>query len=201
MYHVMGWQVLPQGIASQELWSSTEREGQILSPLRNNMAGGTQRRGPTSGRTSGRSSGRTPAKPAGRRTNAGRTSSKPAWPRGPRTTSQHRSRSSADAHSGFPDARGSERPGKRILSPAKKSVMFSLTAPEATEVAIAGSFNEWQPAPLTKSPDGTWRVTIQLSHGTYEYRFRVDGVWREDPSNLRRMANDVGGYNSVCNVL
>jgi 1,4-alpha-glucan branching enzyme len=79
--------------------------------------------------------------------------------------------------------------------------MFSLAAPEVSGVEIAGSFNEWQPEALLKGADGIWRITIQLAHGTYEYRFRVDGVWREDPSNLRRLANDVGGYNSVCNVL
>lgn len=157
------------------------------------MAGNTQRRGTSSKRTS--------TGPSGGRPNSGRSSSKPGWPRGPRSTSTHRNNSPSNGNNAQHDSRNSERPGKRILSPAKKSVMFSLTAPEGTEAEIVGSFNEWVPETMTKGPDGVWRITIQLAHGTYEYRFRIDGVWRDDPNNLRRTVNDVGGYNSVCNVL
>ena len=79
--------------------------------------------------------------------------------------------------------------------------MFSLEAPGGTDVAIAGSFNDWTQVAMTKGQDGLWRITIQLARGTYEYRFQVDTVWRQDPSNPRGRTNDVGGYDSICDVL
>lgn len=79
--------------------------------------------------------------------------------------------------------------------------MFSLTAPAAVEVSVAGDFNDWESQAMVKGPDGVWRITVQLSSGTHVYRFLVDGEWMQDPNNPRRQANDMGGYDSVCNVL
>ena len=79
--------------------------------------------------------------------------------------------------------------------------MFTLDAPQAEDVSVAGNFNDWKPQAMTKGPDGLWRVTVQLVHGTYEYKFWVDGVWQCDPSNPRKTQNDLGVPNSICNVL
>jgi len=98
-------------------------------------------------------------------------------------------------------ASGSARPEFRVASTTKKSVMFTLEAPAGLEVSVAGSFNDWKPQAMTKGSDGLWRITVQLAHGTYEYKFLVDGDWREDPNNPRRTQNELGGYNSICNVL
>lgn len=79
--------------------------------------------------------------------------------------------------------------------------MFTLDAPAGLQASVAGSFNDWKPQTMLKGADGLWRITVQLASGTYEYRFFVDGVWREDPSNPRKTQNDLGGYNSICDVL
>jgi 1,4-alpha-glucan branching enzyme len=79
--------------------------------------------------------------------------------------------------------------------------MFSLASPDSKSVASAGAFNNWEPEAMLRGPDGVWRITVQLAHGTYEYRFLADGVWMQDANNPRRQANDLGGYDSVCNVL
>ncbi len=79
--------------------------------------------------------------------------------------------------------------------------MFSLTLPDGKSAAIAGAFNNWEPQAMVHGLDGIWRITVQLAHGTYEYRFLADGEWMQDPNNPRRQLNDMGGYDSVCNVL
>ena len=74
---------------------------------------------------------------------------------------------------------------------------------DANTVAVAGDFNNWdaQVHPLKKGKDGTWKVTLRLKPGTYEYMFFVDGEWREDPQNPNRVPNPHGGFNSVCEVV
>jgi len=79
--------------------------------------------------------------------------------------------------------------------------MFTLDAQSGLDVSIAGSFNDWTPEAMTKGPDGLWRITVQLAHGTYEYRFLVDADWREDPNNPRKTQDESGEYNSICDVL
>ncbi|MBI3872992.1 MAG: hypothetical protein HY304_07965 [candidate division Zixibacteria bacterium] len=89
----------------------------------------------------------------------------------------------------------------RAPSTAKKSVTFTLDAPAGWDVAIAGTFNNWQPQAMTKSPGGLWRVAIKLAPGTYQYKFLADTQWREDPNNPRKTSNEQGGFNSICAVL
>lgn len=158
------------------------------------MRSNTPKRGPTSKRT-------TSSKPASRRPVSGRSPGKSTWPQRPKRTSSDSRPARSQGNTRGADSRPSLRPPKRILSPAKKSVMFSLSAPDAVDVSVAGDFNEWEPQPMLKGPDGVWRITVQLSSGTHAYRFLVDGEWIQDPNNPRRQANDMSGYDSVCNVL
>lgn len=76
-------------------------------------------------------------------------------------------------------------------------------AGEATEVFIAGDFNQWNPhsTPLHKESNGKWRTLLRLAPGPHEYRFVVDGQWRNDPRAKRSKANPFGGVNSVLQVV
>jgi 5'-AMP-activated protein kinase regulatory beta subunit len=60
-----------------------------------------------------------------------------------------------------------------------KSVELSCVAPNAQEVSVGGTFNDWNPAraPMSRSRDGTWHITLKLAPGAYEYKFLVDGKW------------------------
>jgi 1,4-alpha-glucan branching enzyme len=89
----------------------------------------------------------------------------------------------------------------RVTSANKKSATFSLDAPGEVEVAVGGSFNNWEPQAMTRGQDGVWRITLQLASGTHQYRFLVGSQWREDPHNPRKVQNDQGGFNSVCSVM
>ena len=76
---------------------------------------------------------------------------------------------------------------------------FAFQAPASLQVSLAGDFNNWDPnaVPMHKGPDGTWRVSVPLKAGRYEYRFYDDGVWRDDPTAQRRAANALGTENCV----
>ena len=83
--------------------------------------------------------------------------------------------------------------------PRYKRASFKLMAPEAQSVLLAGDFNSWDPQahPLKKSSDGLWKININLSPGRYEYRFLVDGEWRNDPQCESYAPNPFGEDNSV----
>ncbi len=79
-------------------------------------------------------------------------------------------------------------------------VEFSIPAPNASKVYLAGVFNNWSPTatPMQKRPDGRWVVSMELKTGTYEYKFVVDGNWMPDLENPERTkdSND----NSILRV-
>jgi hypothetical protein len=82
-----------------------------------------------------------------------------------------------------------------------KSITFTLSAPTSLSVSIAGTFNNWEPQAMTKGLDGLWRSSIQLLQGIYQYRFLVDNVSWQDPNNPRTAPNELGGFNSICEML
>lgn len=50
-------------------------------------------------------------------------------------------------------------------------------APALTSVNVAGSFNEWSTTavPMTKQADGTWKATLKLNPGSYQYKYVMNG--------------------------
>lgn len=68
-------------------------------------------------------------------------------------------------------------------------------------VGVAGSFNDWQPASMSRI--GThWAVNLSdLPWGSHvEYKFVVDGYWVQDPTNAVTNPDGFGGLNSVLRV-
>jgi hypothetical protein len=80
----------------------------------------------------------------------------------------------------------------------QKPTEFSLNAPQASSVCIAGSFNNWdiKHTPMRRNGE-QWKARIPLAPGRYEYRFVVDGQWITDPSCKETVSNDYGSTNSV----
>ena len=74
---------------------------------------------------------------------------------------------------------------------------LELVKPEAKSVFVAGSFNEWNPVPLTRSNDGKWVGDLTGISGRHEYLFVVDGQWLPDPNARESVQNPFGGKNSV----
>jgi chromosome partitioning protein len=93
-------------------------------------------------------------------------------------------------------ARGDE-PG------ATREVVVRYRDTGASDVRIAGDFNGWVPdkgvRSLVEQESGSrvWTKILLLPPGRYEYRYVVDGEWREDPENPEAVAAPGGGRSSV----
>jgi 1,4-alpha-glucan branching enzyme len=95
---------------------------------------------------------------------------------------------------------------KKVAPPKTNSsrlnVHFELFSPNAHEVCIAGTFNDWEPdtGKMSQQPDGKWVRNLTLKPGTYEYRFVVDGKWEADPNADHTVMNPYGERNSLLTV-
>ncbi len=88
-----------------------------------------------------------------------------------------------------------------------KTIPFRLHAPEAQNVSIAGTFNDWNVSshPMKRSRKGEngyvyWQTPMRLLPGTYQYLFFVDGQWWNDPASNQYMPNEFGSLNNVVEV-
>jgi len=89
-----------------------------------------------------------------------------------------------------------------IVSPSEVLVHFRLEAPQATSVALAGDFTNWNPAyAMKRSEPGVWTIVVPLTPGVHDYSFIVDGEkWVPDPAAPAR-ADGFGGMNSRIAVI
>lgn len=94
-------------------------------------------------------------------------------------------------------------PGQRSKEKTKKRrVTFLLKAPEAKEAMLMGDFNGWDKKshPMKTAEGGMWKKILMLTPGRYEYKFLVDGEWRNDPENELLCPNDFGTHNNLLTV-
>jgi hypothetical protein len=79
------------------------------------------------------------------------------------------------------------------------TVRLGIFNPDAREVHVAGTFNDWDPreTPLKRDSLGDWSVELSLPPGEHRYRLIVDGEWTDDPSAQRMEANPFGGFDAV----
>ena len=84
----------------------------------------------------------------------------------------------------------------------RRKITFSFESSDAKEVILMGDFNNWNPKkhPMKKDVNGKWKKVVTLVPGQYEYKFLVDGQWKEDPQNDRICPNKFGTYNNVFNL-
>lgn len=73
----------------------------------------------------------------------------------------------------------------RTGSPQPRFVRFSIKAPQAKAVYLAGDFNLWHKdrLALRRGKGGDWSVLLAMPPGRYRYRFVVDGKDVVDPAN------------------
>lgn len=87
-----------------------------------------------------------------------------------------------------------------VATPTGVTVRFVLTAPDAREVTVAGTFNQWDShaTPLVRTGStGVWTATITLPAGQHQYAFVVDGQrWVPDPA-APAVDDGFGRRNSV----
>ena len=92
---------------------------------------------------------------------------------------------------------------QKAIPPPKPSLAgnstFRLKGFEnASVVALAGNFNNWNPRQLFFGKEnGQWVCRIDLAPGKYLYKFIVDGEWILDPANPTSEGDGNGNTNSV----
>jgi chromosome partitioning protein len=75
---------------------------------------------------------------------------------------------------------------------------FTVEAPDATRVQLAGEFNGWTPEGSEMEAVGqVWKKTLKLAPGRYRYRYVIDGEWQKDPQNAIVEPSPYGGQDSV----
>jgi 1,4-alpha-glucan branching enzyme len=84
-------------------------------------------------------------------------------------------------------------------NPKLMKTEFSLSAPQAKSVFVAGNFNQWNLSahPLKRDKKGVWKISLTLGPGQYEYRFLVDGEWQNDPGCYSLIENPFGTLNCL----
>jgi 1,4-alpha-glucan branching enzyme len=103
--------------------------------------------------------------------------------------------------------RAGSTPERDVATPvaARGSVVvrFVLYAPGAHRVAVAGTFNQWDPNAVLLVPagaSGVWTTTLALPVGQHQYAFVVDGArWVADPG-APAVNDGFGRRNSVMAV-
>jgi chromosome partitioning protein len=93
---------------------------------------------------------------------------------------------------------------QRVDAQAEKiKALFSVVAPDAKSVEIAGDFNNWaasQESKLEKTSNGVWTKEFILQPGCYQYKFVVDGQWIVDPNNPATAPDASGNLNSLMEI-
>ena len=82
-------------------------------------------------------------------------------------------------------------------------VEFSLEAPGATTVAVAGDFSGWETNFVLDDADGDgiWTGRVPITPGLHKYMFVIDGtVWVTDPGAQRYADDGFGNRNAVLAV-
>ncbi|MFA6431562.1 MAG: isoamylase early set domain-containing protein [Candidatus Margulisiibacteriota bacterium] len=81
-----------------------------------------------------------------------------------------------------------------------KKVKFSIVAPQNTkEVRLCGAFTNWEQGAIVmkKGRSGEWAAQVNLEPGEYEYKFKVDSFWYNDPTADKLTGNVWGTENSI----
>lgn len=75
-----------------------------------------------------------------------------------------------------------------------KPVNFLCLLPQAKEVFLVGDFNDWNPTslPMKRHFDGSWQLSVPLSHGSHLYQFLADGQRVNDPRAQGLARNELG---------
>ena len=83
----------------------------------------------------------------------------------------------------------------------RAAVTFTLNMPDASNVEVIGSFNQWTPNGFRMDWDekrGLWVLSVPLERGRYEYAFLVDGkTILPDPKAFMQQDDGFGNKNSI----
>ena len=78
-------------------------------------------------------------------------------------------------------------------------LVFRSRSSGASEVQLAGDFNDWMPhtTPMRRLANGEFEARLRLPEGRYRYRVVIDGRWSHDRNNPVIETNEYGELNSI----
>ncbi len=83
----------------------------------------------------------------------------------------------------------------------KVELTFDPAGRKYDAVSVAGEFNGWTAGRTNfELVDGSWKTSLLLNPGAYQYQLVADGLWMTDPANPELRDNNAGGFNSVLKV-
>jgi len=82
----------------------------------------------------------------------------------------------------------------------KYAARFTMTAPDAKLVEVAGDFSQWEPLPMVRDEHGGWNRTFYLAPGAYQYKLKVGESWMIDSTNPKTADDGKGVVNSLIEV-
>jgi hypothetical protein len=89
-----------------------------------------------------------------------------------------------------------------VVASAPVLVQFRLEAGPARNVALAGTFSDWQPNhAMHQTAPGVWTTVLSVPPGVHDYVFVVDGVEMVPDPFAPTVADGFGGVNSRLTVL
>jgi len=94
---------------------------------------------------------------------------------------------------------------KTLQNQDMAEVHLVLEAPGASQVAVVGDWNGWEPDKNRLSDpdgDGVWEITIKLQRGKeYRYQFLINGEkWIPDPHSPFQVEDGFGSKNSILHI-
>ncbi|HAR41870.1 MAG TPA: hypothetical protein DCS07_04450 [Bdellovibrionales bacterium] len=88
-----------------------------------------------------------------------------------------------------------------IVAAELRPLNFSLhTGISGQKVYVASTLKDWDPLAFQMSEVSPGQYRIQMKHPwlhELQYKFVVDGQWQLDPSNPRKVPDQLGGFNSL----
>jgi len=90
-----------------------------------------------------------------------------------------------------------------IITHDHGKVEFAYFRPGAERIALAGDFNQWNPAThaMQRDDTGWWRLALELPDGEYRFKYVVDGhIWEADFAAYGVELSELGGWTSVLYV-
>lgn len=88
---------------------------------------------------------------------------------------------------------------------AKKASKIKFQFPTVEgikEVNLVGTFNDWDETanPLKVNKTGNWTTVLGLNPGRYEYKYKTNLGWFNDPKAESYVGNPFGNTNSQVEV-
>jgi len=72
-------------------------------------------------------------------------------------------------------------------------VRITVALADAKSAAIAGDWNDWSPAPMSRTGAGRWTTVIQVLPGVHRYAILVDGTRWTVPQGAPQASDGFGG--------